>query len=99
MFLLKNSRYAKLEENVNFEAKESSSRCERRFIMDRVRSSHPFGSQREVAGQREVRESVMFKIAKEEYRVQEGGKQSEQITVHNAAREQAPWSPFVISIG
>lgn len=55
--LLKNSRCAKLEENVNFEAKESSSRCvgERRFIMDRVRSSHPFGSQREVAGQREVR--------------------------------------------
>lgn len=44
----------------------------------------------------------MFKIAKEEYRVRggrEGGKQSEQITVHNAAREQAPWSPFVISIG
>lgn len=35
----------------------------------------------------------MFKIAKEEYRVREGGKQSEQITVHNAAREQAPLEP------
>lgn len=105
MFLLKNSRYAKLEENVNFEAKESSSRCvgERRFIMDRIRSSHPFGSQREVAGQREVRR--VRDVQNSEGRIQgagggrEGGKQSEQITVHNAAREQAPWSPFVISIG